>query len=274
MSRFLEFLKKHPIVTAILAIALALVSLLLIRPVSIWGQAVLRMLLSGTMVFFLYLISGEKTLEKCGNSTGYVIKVAIGFWILALPLGILGFLNGLSANPVAEKWPLQLLSVFVMMIFVGLFEELTFRAIINDAVMRRFRGRKSVFVISALACSLIFGAVHVLGADLSTPIAWLQAAGKTVSTGIFGLALLFLYWKTRNVWACGIVHGIYDFILSISEGVLAGGALRPQYVIEGKAAVAVCIVYAVDAVINSLILWGIWRKIGKNMDFQEIRENW
>ena len=274
MSRFLEFLKKHPIVTAILAIALALVSLLLIRPVSIWGQAVLRMLLSGTMVFFLYLISGEKTLEKCGNSTGYVIKVAIGFWILALPLGILGFLNGLSANPVAEKWPLQLISVFVMMIFVGLFEELTFRAIINDAVMRRFRDRKSVFVISALACSLIFGAVHVLGADLSTPIAWLQAAGKTVSTGIFGLALLFLYWKTRNVWACGIVHGIYDFILSISEGVLAGGALRPQYVIEGKAAVAVCIVYAVDAVINALILWGIWRKIGKNMDFQEIRENW
>jgi hypothetical protein len=45
-------------------------------------------------------------------------------------------------------------------------------------------------------------------------------------------------------------------------------------VIEGKAAVAVCIVYAVDAVINSLILWEIWRKIGKNMDFQEIRENW
>ena len=274
MSRFLEFLKKHPIVTAILAIALSLASLRLIHPDSFWGHAVHRMLLSGTMVFFLYLISGERTLDKCGNSTGYVINAAIAFWILALPLGALALVNGLSAGTVAEKWPLQLLSVFVLMIFVGLFEELTFRAIINDAVMRRFGDRKSVFVISALACSLIFGAVHVLGADLSTPIAWLQAAGKTVSTAIFGLALLLLYWKTRNVWACGIVHGVYDFILSISDGVVAGAALRPQYVLDGNAAVAVCIVYAVDAVINALIVWGIWRKIGKNMDFQEICENW
>jgi membrane protease YdiL (CAAX protease family) len=239
-----------------------------------WGQAILRMLLSGTMVFFLCLISGDRTLEKCGNSTGYVIKVAVGFWILALPLGVLGLLNGLSTGEVAEKWPLQMLALFVMMIFVGLFEELTFRAVINDAIMCRFKDRKGVFVISALACSLVFGAAHVVGADLSTPMAWLQAAGKTISTGVFGLALLLLYWKTRNVWACGIVHGIYDFVISLSQGVLVGGGLRPDYVVEGEGAIAVCIVYLVDTVINALILWGIWRKIGKDMDFQEIRENW
>ena len=274
MSRFLVFLKKHPLITAALAVAVALISLRAIHPEDFWGQAVQRMLLCGTMVFFLCMISGEKTLDKCGNSTGYVIKVAIGFWILALPLGLLGLLNGMANTPVAENWPMQLLSVFVLMIFVGLFEELTFRAVINDAIMRRFRDRKSVFVISGLICSLVFGAVHVIGADLSSPIAWVQALGKTISTGLFGLGLLFLYWKTRNVWACGIVHGIYDFILSLSQGILTGGGVHPEYVIEGEGAVAVCIVYVIDAVINALIIWGIWRKIGKNMDFNEIRENW
>ena len=66
-----------------------------------------------------------------------------------------------------------------------------------------------VFALSAVFCTLVCGAAHVVGADLSTPLAWGQALGKTISCGVFGLALLLLYWKTRNIWACGVVHGVY-----------------------------------------------------------------
>ncbi|WP_091872186.1 CPBP family intramembrane glutamic endopeptidase [Butyrivibrio sp. INlla16] len=74
-----------------------------------------------------------------------------------------------------------------------------------------------VIFLPALS-SLVFGAVHVLGFDPSSPVAWGQAVAKTLESGVFGLALLILYWKTRNIWACGLAHGLFDFFAGYTEG--------------------------------------------------------
>ena len=39
-------------------------------------------------------------------------------------------------------------------------------------------------------------------------------------------------------------------------------------------AAAVLIVYAVQTVIELLILLAVWKKIGKKINYQEIRETW
>ena len=157
---------------------------------------------------------------------------------------------------------------------MGLFEEIAFRAVINDAVIYRFRDKKYVFVLSAVCCSLIFGAAHVVGADLSTPLAWAQAAGKTISCGVFGLVLLILYWKTRNIWACGVVHGVYDFLVSISMCIFQTDEKRVSYVVPDENAKPVLIVYGIITVIELFVLLFVWRKVGRKIDYQEIRENW
>ena len=36
-----------------------------------------------------------------------------------------------------------------------------------------------------------------------------QISGDNLEASFFGLALLILYWKTRNIWACGLAHGGY-----------------------------------------------------------------
>ena len=51
--------------------------------------------------------------------------------------------------------------------FVGLFEEVAFRALINDAIVYQFRSFKHVFLLSAVLSSLIFGYVHVMFVPLS-----------------------------------------------------------------------------------------------------------
>ncbi|MBQ6576083.1 MAG: CPBP family intramembrane metalloprotease, partial [Lachnospiraceae bacterium] len=174
-----------------------------------------------------------------------------------------------------ENVLLHLLVMFLMFIFVGLFEEIAFRAVINDAVIYRFRDKKYVFVLSAVCCSLLFGAAHVIGADLSSPLAWGQALGKTLSAGVFGLTLLMLYWKTRNIWACGVVHGVYDFLVSLSSGIFVSPeATKINYVVPDEAAVPIIILYTVNTLIDLLILWIVWKKIGKKIDYQAIRENW
>ena len=274
LKRYILFLKKHPLVTAAAAIAYALICIHSIPTETAFQMFILRTLLCGGMIFFLYQISGEKTLLSCYNSTWYVIKVAMGFWIFAFPVGLLGLILNAGGNSPWDNVPLQMLTVFLMFIFVGLFEEMAFRAVINDAIIYRFRDKKYAFVLSAVCCSLVFGAAHVIGADLSSPLSLAQAFGKTVSCAVFGLALLILYWKTRNIWACGVVHGVYDFLLSISMGIFQSDVKSPSYVLPDEAAKPVLIVYAITTLIELFILLLVWRKVGRKIDYQEMRENW
>ena len=274
LNKYILFLKKHPLITALLAIAYALVCLKLIPTETFLQMFLMRTLLCGGMIFFLYQISGEKTLLSYSQSTGYVIKIGLPIWIFSLLTGILSlFLSSGSQLPMREHAGLQILIGFFLFLFVGLFEETAFRAIINDAIIYRFREKKHVFLLSALCCSLVFGAVHVVGAELTTPLAWAQAVGKTLSTGLFGLILLLLYWKTRHIFACGIVHGIYDFLAGLSTLIFEQGEIG-TYVVPDEYAVSTIILYAAQIVINLLIFWIAWRKVGRKIDFQEIRENW
>ena len=273
LRRYILFLKKHPLITGINAIVYAMVCIKTIYTETFFQGFILRTLLCGSMAFFLYQISGDKTLASSYNSTWYVIKVGMGFWILALPLGILGLLNSAS-DPVWDNITFQAISVFLMFVFVGLFEEMAFRAVINDAIIYRFRDKKYVFVLSAIASSLAFGAAHIIGADLPDIWAILQAIGKTVQAGVFGLAILFLYWRTRNIWACGIIHGVYDFLLSISNCFFHSPKQNITYVTTGEAGKYAVIVYGVITLIELFIFWMIYRKIGKKIDYQKIREEW
>ena len=179
-----------------------------------------------------------------------------------------------AGYPVHDNIPVQTISVFLMFLFVGLFEEMAFRAVINDAVIYEFRDKKYVFVLSALMSSLAFGVAHIIGADLSGPLAIVQAVGKIVQTAVFGLAILFLYWKTRNIWACGIIHGIYDFLLSLCDCFFDVPGKKISYVVSGEAGKYTVIIYAVITAIELFIFWMIYRKIGKKIDYRKIREEW
>lgn len=275
LKRYIQFLKDHPLITAALAAAYAMVCIKGIPTETYYQMFLVRTLLCGAMIFFLYQISGEKTLMSYSHSTGYVIRVTLPLWIFALLAGLFGLLNALGADyPLREKPWLELLVGFLMFLFVGLFEEMAFRAVINDAIIARFRDKKHVFVLSAVCCSLVFGALHVVGANLSSPLAWAQAAGKTLSSGIFGLILLVLYWKTRNIWACGVVHGVYDFLCSLSSCIFQGPALPSGYVMPDEYAPAVLGMYGALSALTLLIFLFVWRRVGRKIDFEELRKTW
>ncbi len=228
------------------------------------------------MCFFLYLISGEKTIGKIpdekDSSTGYVIRVLMGFWIFSLILGVFVFF--LSLDEAVDGWQVNLITMFIMFVFSGLFEELAFRAVLNDAIIYQLRSNKRVFLISAIVTSLAFGAAHVIGSEITNLTALGTAVMKTISTGVIGVAFLFLYWKTRNIWAIGLVHGIYDFFASFSVA-FSGNILETNYVSSNtESGMGMIILYAIFICIELLITWGIWRKVKKSIDFEEMRETW
>lgn len=162
MKVFINFLKKQPFLCAVLAVILAMAGIKLLDGAGLFGEAVLRIILAMAMGFFLYLISGEKTLDCCGDSTGYVIRVLTPCLILPAVIGLTGFLGFFTDTPIRSNWPVQLLAGALEMLSVGLFEEILFRAVINDGIMYQFRNFKGVWILCALVSSLVFGWVHVI----------------------------------------------------------------------------------------------------------------
>ena len=277
MRKLIDYMMTHPLFAGIAGIMVAIFSIKFCNTAGdSLSEGILRMLLVGTMAFFLYFVSREKTLQKCGVETGYVVKVMSPLLITAAILGGLGTTSGFTQHtPLRPNWIANFCVVLFEMLFVGLFEETAFRALINDSIVYQFRSFKHVFLLSAILSSLIFGYVHVMFVPVNSPIIAGQVVGKTISTALFGLASLFLYWKTRNIWACGLLHGMFDFLTSLPSILFVEEqAANSSYAVEGSEGIIVIVVYVIDTVINGLICLRIWKKIGKTMDFEEMRENW
>lgn len=160
-------------------------------------------------------------------------------------------------------------------VFVGLFEELTFRVMINDALLYSFRNNRHIFIWIAIISGLIFGTVHVISGSIFTNSeALISAILKTLAAGLGGLCWLILYWKTRNIWGIALVHALCDFGTFLSSALIEnkadlGGA--ENYTGIGAAGNGLYLFQIVCCLIAVIILW---KKVGKTIDFEEIRRSW
>ena len=277
LKKYIEFMKRSPLITAALCIIYVVVCFKSVPTETDFQFFLVRTMLCGAVCFFLYQISGDKTLASCYVSTGYVIKNSIGFLVMSLIMGSVLLLSNIDDKvPLKDNPVLGFIIIFLMFISVGLFEELAFRAVINDAIIYKFREKKYVFVMSAVVSSVVFGAAHIVGVfDVTSPIAWGQAVAKTLESGVFGLALLILYWKTRNIWACGVVHGLFDFFAGYTEGLFVPVKTSgSSYINTGEDGVRILITYFAIAAINAVLTFLVWKKVGKTIDFEKIRRDW
>ncbi|AOZ95809.1 CPBP family intramembrane glutamic endopeptidase [Butyrivibrio hungatei] len=277
LKKYIEFMKRSPLITAALCIVYVVVCFKAVPGESNFQFFIIRTMLCGAVCFFLYQISGDKTLTSCYVSTGYVIVNSIGFLVMSLIMGSVLLISGIEDQvPLKDNPVLEIIIVFLMFMSVGLFEELAFRAVINDAIIYKFREKKYVFVLSAVVSSVVFGAAHIVGEfDVTSSIAWGQAVAKTLESGVFGLALLILYWKTRNIWACGVTHGLFDFFAGYTEGLFVPvNNSGSSYINTGEDGVRILITYFVVAAINTVLTFIVWKKVGKTIDFEKIRREW
>lgn len=274
LKKIVEYLKKHPIITAALTVIFGTVCVYTIPVENNFHRFLVRTALCGFVSFVLYQISGEKTFESSYKNTGYVIKYFSAFLVISLIQGILLLLGNIQSSTMVDNPVIGLLNTFLFFISVGLFEELLFRAVINDAILYELRDKKNVFIIIALVSSLVFGAIHTVDVDVTSLTAWALAIGKTLETAVFGFVSLILYWKTRNVWACGIAHGLYDFLTAFSTGIFKSTQETLSYVAVNDNSSYSLIMYGVRTVIALIITFIIWKKVSKTIDFDKIRREW
>ena len=280
MKPIIDFLKKQPLLTTVIGVSFVILSIRFLGPrmTSDLEAGVLRLAFAFSGMCFLLLISGSKAFDRSSGTTGYVCKT---LWP-TLIISVFGFVAAIAGEiikgtPLRSDCVLGVLIIAFEFLAVGLVEEVTARGLINDGLLYQFRDRKNIFFIIALVDVIVFGAAHIIGSKIDTPMAFAQALMKTLSAGVGALAYLFLYWKTRNLWGIAIMHGALDFIASIPEALFRQGAkdTAASYVsADAKTALAAVAVLGVDLIINIIIVIWIWKKHMKDVDFEEIRRTW
>ena len=86
-------------------------------------------------------------------------------------------------------------------LLVGLFEESIFRGIVFSVLAGAVPHNKKGFLLTFVTSSLIFGAAHLVNG-----FTW--QVGYTILTGgLFAFCLI----KTKNIFCCGFIHGLYNF---------------------------------------------------------------
>lgn len=275
MRETIDFLKKHKVVTGAIGVVIAFAATKVFARSIISEMALLRIVLTMAMSMFVYLISGEKSFENCHTTTGYVIKWGMLTIIPELLLFFMViFLLVSGEKSIVAGWSLRLLFGVIACVFVGLFEELTFRVLINDALLYSYRNKKNIFIWIAIISSFVFGIVHVIGPNMFAPQAVIGTALKTLSAALGGLCWLILYWKTRNLWGVALVHGIGDFVSffqsALTEKVSSLGGAE-TYAETGEVGYVVYLIQAACSLVALIILW---KKVGKTIDFEDIRRNW
>lgn len=86
----------------------------------------------------------------------------------------------------------------VMIIFIGLIEELIFRSILQTRIEKVLGSRHSI-----LLCGIVFGIVHASYGNIS----------EILFASIFGIILGYIFYKTRNLPFIVSIHGSANIIL-------------------------------------------------------------
>ncbi len=92
---------------------------------------------------------------------------------------------------------------------VGMFEECIFRGIIFAVLANCFSKDRRGFLKTYVLSAAVFAAAHLLNLfGGASPVAVLMQVGYTFLTGgLFGFCLI----KTKNIFCCAFVHGLYNF---------------------------------------------------------------
>lgn len=137
----------------------------------------------------------------------------------------------------------KILLLFLECMAIGFFEEMAFRSVIMLGIMENRRKTKKDILISILLSSAIFGLVHIVNIFISPS---LMVVLQILYSALVGAMCAIVLLLTRNIWACVVLHGLFNFF-----GALIGECGKgrgffddpPTQILTAVIAIAVILVY-------------------------------
>ena len=213
-------IRKHPIIVMLVSLLFAFI---LMSNYHLWHfidnvemqRIVPRYVIGVVCLAIMYVVLRKECLGWKKNSGREGLKIAVCMLLCAVFALTDQILQ--STMVIKSTWIRLAVYDFILCIGVGLFEETLMRGIVLNGCIKLLPKNKGGLYIAVAISSALFGVAHLLGLQMGSDYHTWQVigymVGKVLITGIAGLVFATIYLKTKNIWSCAILHGIYDFIL-------------------------------------------------------------
>ena len=169
-------------------------------------EAIIAVLVLIVMLLFKnsYVFTQKREKLRVGLFYGLFYLIFSAFFILIFGVGS-GGLSSIHA----------VVNVFLGCLLIGIAEEFLCRGWLLNEFLERFGNNKKGVWFSIIVSGSFFGLMH-LGNIFAG-----QAIASTISQVInaIGTGIVFgvIYYKTKNIWSVVILHGLWDFALSLND---------------------------------------------------------
>lgn len=189
------------------------------------------------ITLFLMRLFVEKGLRQSMESVGITRFHIDGKWIataVLLPAGVAGVCLLLPGEFVGSgmtgEQMLAVMSagVFFTGIAAGFVEEIVFRGVILNLIKAKWGS-----IAAAAVPSVLFGAVHIIGAELSIASLLLVLAAGTM----VGIMFSLIQMEGGSVWNNGLVHALWNIVMiggGLSIGEAPGQYSAMTYVLKTR----------------------------------------
>lgn len=176
------------------------------------GQSLLGEILWGLCLLPVLIIFGNRYIfSQKGKPFKERIKVT---WPMLIIIGVF-LINGLSYIAFSRFNIDEFFASLLLYFFVGIYEEFLCRGWLLNEFMERFGQNRKGLVYSVILSALLFGLMHITNIFVGQSVA--ETISQIVMATAIGIYLGVVYLKTRNIWSVVILHGLYDFSLSLTN---------------------------------------------------------
>lgn len=161
--------------------------------------------------------------------------------ILQWPALLFVLANLLSPGSLSENAivPETLVMVLVANMITGFYEEVIMRGMLLGHMMEHWKNDDRKILKSVLTTSILFGLVH-LGNLVQAGL--ISTLFQVCYATIFGLIFAVAYLRTKNLWACVLIHGLADVSGEMYTIYYVPGAEIPSFAGVGLLMILLCTV--------------------------------
>ena len=207
------------------------------------GRAVVLLVAITVLGGVRELIPTKKGLRITWGTYGWILitSVIACMWDTASYL--------LEQQTLAEGGVAQAGFFAVIMLLVGIGEELLYRGLVFGVALARFGSTKRGVMACALVSSVVFGLAHIdfFTLNPANPLELAQAFFKVIQTGIVGLALAASVARGGGLFWPSMFHALEDYLLFLPMALFTPDLanLEVEYVATGEDGLLVLAVYVV-----------------------------
>ena len=166
-------------------------------------------------------------------------------WLFPAYLIVQGIFNSLDSPWYANVTLTVILTAFFQSAEAGFSEELMFRSLIANNMMRVWIHKKYGIYASAVISALIFGGIHLMNASVVGFT--LALFSQLIYSPALGILLGAMYLRTRNLWGCIVMHTMLDFFNMLYVTGTTEDILREQISMEDMLVTGLLVVFSLAA---------------------------